>query len=71
MAAQLGRELLRKNQRERKRKKLESCRTSQKTDLGEKEQKQTINLLKNDFNTVKDNKSQEISGGAREKERTR
>jgi hypothetical protein len=58
---------------------LESGGTSQKTDLGEKEQKQkqkqkqkqTINFLENDVNTVKDNESQEISGGARGKERTR
>jgi hypothetical protein len=73
MAIHLGCELRRKNQRERKRKKLESGGTSQKTDLGEKEQKQkqTINFLENDVNTVKDNESQEISGGARGKERTR
>jgi hypothetical protein len=58
-------------------KKKEIGETEGKKDLGERDKpedgagrertktktKKTINLLKNDFNTVKDDESQEISGG--------
>jgi hypothetical protein len=67
-----GRKRGRNNQRESGGEGQARRRTSQKKDretwdLGEKAQKQTINLLKNNCNKVKDGESQEISRGTQGK----
>jgi hypothetical protein len=77
MSANIGCELRRKNQREIKRKKLEREKDKPEDGPGRERTKaktKTINkqsTLKNNFNTVKDDESHEISRETQEKERTR